>query len=208
VPTPNFDLYLVTDRGMTQGRDLLWVLQQALDGGVKGIQLREKDLVGRELFFLAEAARKLTQRYHALLLINDRIDIALAMDADGVHLSTASIPIESARALLGRQQLLGASTHSLEEAQEAERSGADFVVYGPVYFTPSKASYGSPQGLAALKKVVEKLSLPIYAIGGIKPENIADTRRTGVRGVALISAVMSAADPENATKEILKLFNR
>jgi thiamine-phosphate pyrophosphorylase len=208
VPTPDFDLYLVTDRGMTQGRDLLWVLQQALDGGVKGIQLREKDLVGRELFFLAEAARKLTQRYHALLLINDRIDIALAMDADGVHLSTASIPIESARALLGRQQLLGASTHSLEEAQEAERSGADFVVFGPVYFTPSKASYGSPQGLAALKKVVEKLSLPIYAIGGIKPENIADTRRTGVRGVALISAVMSAADPENATKEILKLFNR
>jgi thiamine-phosphate pyrophosphorylase len=208
VPTPDFDLYLVTDRGMTQGRDLLWVLQQALDGGVKGIQLREKDLVGRELFFLAEAARKLTQRYHALLLINDRIDIALAMDADGVHLSTASIPIESARALLGRQRLLGASTHSLEEAQEAERSGADFVVFGPVYFTPSKASYGSPQGLAALKKVVEKLSLPIYAIGGIKPENIADTRRTGVRGVALISAVMSAADPENATKEILKLFNR
>jgi len=187
---------------------LLWVLQQALDGGVKGIQLREKDLVGRELFFLAEAARKLTQRYHALLLINDRIDIALAVDADGVHLSTASIPIESARALLGRQQLLGASTHSLEEAQEAERNGADFVVFGPVYFTPSKASYGSPQGLAALKKVVEKLSLPIYAIGGIKLENIADTRRTGVRGVALISAVMSAADPENATKEILKLFNR
>ena len=208
MPTPDFDLYLVTDRSLTQGRDLLWVLQQALDGGVKGIQLREKDLVGRELFFLAEAARKLTQRYHALLLINDRIDIALAMDADGVHLSTASIPIESARALLGRQQLLGASTHSLEEAQEAERSGADFVVFGPVYFTPSKASYGSPQGLAALKKVVEKLSLPIYAIGGIKPENIADTRRTGVRGVALISAVMSAADPENATKEILKLFNR
>jgi len=208
VPTPDFDLYLVTDRGMTQGRDLLWVLQQALDGGVKGIQLREKDLVGRELFFLAEAARKLTQRYHALLLINDRIDIALAVDADGVHLSTASIPIESARALLGRQQLLGASTHSLEEAQEAERNGADFVVFGPVYFTPSKASYGSPQGLAALKKVVEKLSLPIYAIGGIKLENIADTRRTGVRGVALISAVMSAADPENATKEILKLFNR
>ena len=193
---------------MTQGRDLLWVLQQALDGGVKGIQLREKDLVGRELFFLAEAARKLTQRYHALLLINDRIDIALAVDADGVHLSTASIPIESARALLGRQQLLGASTHSLEEAQEAERNGADFVMFGPVYFTPSKASYGSPQGLAALKKVVEKLSLPIYAIGGIKLENIADTRRTGVRGVALISAVMSAADPENATKEILKLFNR
>ena len=208
MPTPDFDLYLVTDRGMTQGRDLLWVLQQALDGGVKGIQLREKDLVGRELFFLAEAARKLTQRYHALLLINDRIDIALAVDADGVHLSTASIPIESARALLGRQQLLGASTHSLEEAQEAERNGADFVVFGPIYFTPLKAPYGAPQGLAALKKIVEKISLPIYAIGGIKPENIADARRTGVQGVALISAVMSAADPEDVTKSILNLLKR
>jgi len=208
VPTPDFDLYLVTDRSLTQGRDLLWVLQQALDGGVKAIQLREKDLGGRELFFLAEVARKLTQRYHASLLINDRIDIALAIDADGVHLSTASIPIETARALLGRQRLLGASTHSLEEAQEAERNGADFVVFGPVYFTPSKAPYGEPQGMAALKKIVEKISLPIYAIGGIKLENIDDVRRAGVRGVALISAIMSAADPKNATKKILKHFKR
>jgi thiamine-phosphate pyrophosphorylase len=208
VPTTDFDLYLVTDRGMTQGRDLLWVLQQALDGGVKAIQLREKDLVGREFFLLAEAARKLTQRYYARLLINDRIDIVLAMDADGVHLSTASFPIESARALLGRQRLLGVSTHSLEEAAEAERNGADFVVFGPVYFTPSKARYGEPQGMAALKKVVEKISLPIYAIGGIKPENIADVRRAGVRGVALISAVMSAADPKDATKKILSLVKR
>ena len=208
MPASDFDLYLVTDRSLTQGRDLLWVLQQALDGGVKAIQIREKDLGGRDLLFLAEAARKLTQRYHAHLLINDRIDIALAVDADGVHLSTASIPIESARDLLGRQRLLGASTHSLEEAQEAERNGADFVVFGPVYFTPSKAPYGEPQGMAALKKIVEKISLPIYAIGGIKLENIDDVRRAGVRGVALISAIMSAADPKNATKKILKHFKR
>jgi thiamine-phosphate pyrophosphorylase len=208
VPTPDFDLYLVTDRSLTQGRDLLWVLQQALDGGVEAIQLREKDLGGRELFSLAEAARKLTQGYHARLLINDRIDLALAVDADGVQLGNASIPIESARVLLGRQQLLGASTHSLEEAQEAERNGADFVVFGPVYFTPSKAPYGEPQGMAALKKIVEKISLPIYAIGGIKPENIADARCAGVRGVALISAVMSAADPKDATKKILNLLKR
>ena len=208
MPTPDFDLYLVTDRSLTQGRDLLWVLQRALDGGVNAIQLREKDLGGRELFFLAEAARKLTQRYHARLLINDRIDLALAVDADGVQLAKASLPIETARALLGPRKLLGASTHSLEEAAEAERKGADLVLFGPVYFTPSKAPYGAPQGLAALKKIVEKFSLPIYAIGGIKPENIADTRRAGVRGVALISAVMSAADPEDATKKILNLLKR
>jgi len=208
VPTPDFDLYLVTARNQTHGRDLLWVLEAALAGGVEAIQLREKDLGGRELFFLAESARKLTQRYHARLLINDRIDIALAVDADGVHLSTASIPIESARVLLGRQRLVGASTHSLEEAAEAVRNGADFILFGPVYFTASKAPHGSPQGLATLKKIVEKISLPIYAIGGIKPENITDTRRTGVRGVALISAVMSAADPKDATKKILKLLKR
>jgi thiamine-phosphate pyrophosphorylase len=208
VPTPDFDLYLVTDRSLTQGRDLLWVLQQALDSGVKAIQLREKDLGGRDLFSLAEAARKLTQSYHARLLINDRIDLALAVDADGVQLGKASLPIETARSLLGPRKLLGASSHSLEEAQEAERNGADFILFGPVYFTPSKAPYGSPQGLAALKKVVEKISLPIYAIGGIKPENIADARCAGVRGVALISAVMSAADPRDATKKMLNLLKR
>ena len=208
MPTPDFDLYLVTDRSLTQGHDLLWVLQQALDGGVKAIQLREKDLGGSDLFSLAEAARKLTQSYHARLLINDRIDLALAVDANGVQLGKASLPIETARALLGPRKLLGASTHSLEEAQEAERNGADFVVFGPIYFTPSKAPYGAPQGLAALKKIVEKISLPIYAIGGIKPENIADARRTGVQGVALISAVMSAADPKDATKKILNLLKR
>ena len=208
MPTPDFDLYLVTDRNQTHGRDLLWVLESALDGGVEAIQLREKDLGGRELYFLAEAVRKLTQRYHARLLINDRIDIALAVDADGVQLATHSLPIETARNLLGRQAIIGASTHSLEEAKEAERNGADFILFGPVYFTPSKAVYGSPQGLSALKNVVEKIPLPIYAIGGIKPENIADARCAGVRGVALISAIVGAADPRAATKKILNLLKR
>ena len=208
MPTPDFDLYLVTDRNETRGRDLLWVLEAALDGGVKAIQLREKNLGGGKLFFLAEAARKLTSNYHARLFINDRIDVALAVDADGVQLSTVSIPIETARGLVGGEKLLGVSTHSLQQAEEAERLGADFVLFGPVYFTPSKAPYGAPQGLAALKKIVEKISLPIYAIGGIKPENIAEARGTGSRGVALISAIMSAADPKDATKKILSLLNR
>ena len=185
---------------------MLWVLEAALDGGVKAIQLREKELDGKALFLLAEAARKLTSNYHARLFINDRIDVALAVEADGVQLSTVSIPVDTARTLLGPQSLLGASIHSLEEAMEAEKNGADFVLFGPVFFTPSKASYGSPQGLAALEKIVEKVSLPVYAIGGIKPENIAETRRSGVQGVALISAVMSAADPQYATKRILKLL--
>ena len=204
VPVPNFDLYLVTDRTQTQGRDLLWVLEQALEGGVKSVQLREKDLNGRELFTLAEKTRKLCQRFDALLFVNDRIDIASAVDADGVQLGTASIPIESARELLGPRKIIGVSTHSLLEAKDAERSGADFILFGPVYFTPSKAGYGAPQGLEALKKIVEKSPVPVYAIGGIKPDNIEDLKRTGVRGVALISAVMSANNPKIATQEILK----
>jgi len=203
VPIVDFDLYLVTDGTQTQGRNLLIVLEQALQGGVRAVQLREKDLSGNELLALAEKTRSLCRRYNSLLIVNDRVDIALAVEADGVQLGTASIPIETARLLLGPRKIIGASTHSLSEANEAVRQGADFILFGPVYFTPSKATYGLPQGLEALKKIVEKIPVPVYAIGGIKPQNIAAVRRTGVRGVALISAVMSANNPTEATRSIL-----
>ncbi len=208
MPIPDFDLYLVTDRSQTLGRNLLWVLERALEGGIRAIQLREKDIEGKELFRLAEAARKLTHRYRATLLINDRIDVALAVGADGVHLGRESFPITRARELVGAQKIIGVSTHGLEEAQEAEEQGADFIVFGPVYFTPSKANYGTPQGLMKLKKIVEKTSLPIYAIGGIKSENIPETKKTGVRGIALISAVVSARDPKTAAEEIIAQLRR
>lgn len=204
----DFDLYLVTDRKQTGGRDLLWVLEQALDGGIQAIQLREKDLPGRDLFLLAEKTRKLCHAYRAALFINDRIDVALACDAEGVQLATASIPVVQARALLGQQKLIGVSTHSLEEARKAEQSGADFLLFGPVYFTPSKAAYGSPQGLTALKAIVDNSSLPVYAIGGIGPENVEAVKNIGVRGVALISAIISAQNPKEATEKILRRLQR
>jgi thiamine-phosphate pyrophosphorylase len=205
---PNFDLYLITDRSQAQGRDLLRVLEKALDGGVRAVQLREKDLGGRELLVLAEKIKTLCERYHAGLFINDRIDVALAVDAEGVQLGGTSMPTRAARKLLGTKKLIGVSTHSTKEAEEAERAGADFVLFGPVYFTPSKAVYGRPQGIGALKEVVEKISLPVYAIGGIKAENIVEVRATGVRGVALISAIMSARDPLAAAQEILEVLKR
>ena len=209
MPIPAFDLYLVTDRRQTQGRDLLWVLEQALDGGgVGAVQLREKDLEGKALFSLAEKARGLCARHGAALFINDRIDVALAVGADGVQLAGTSLPIESARTLLGSTKAIGASTHSLEEAQEAERLGADFVLFGPVYFTPSKAAFGPPQGVLALKKIVENTRLPVYAIGGIKPENITEIMGTGVRGISLISAVLAAADPKQASGVMHKMLRR
>jgi thiamine-phosphate pyrophosphorylase len=200
----DFDLYLVTDRNQTSGRDLLWVLQQALDGGVKAIQLREKYLSGKDLFLLAEKTCKLCQAYRAALFINDRVDVALAIDATGVQLSKVSLPIATARALLGSQKCIGVSTHSLQEAREAEQNGADFVLFGPVYFTDSKAAYGAPQGLPALKTIVDNVSLPVYAIGGIKSKNIESTKNIGVRGVALISAIVSAESPKKAAEQMLR----
>ncbi len=206
--SPNFDLYLVTDRKQTSGRDLLWVLEAAFEGGVKAVQLREKDLGGRELFLLAEKLKGLTERYHAELLINDRVDVALAVDADGVHLGSASIPVAAARKLVGEKKLIGVSTHSLKEASQAEKVGADFILFGPVYFTPSKAAYGKPQGLEALKKIMENISLPVYAIGGIKVAHIPEITRTGCRAVALISAILSAEKPRTAAEEILRALRQ
>jgi thiamine-phosphate pyrophosphorylase len=187
---------------------MLWVLEQALDGGVKAIQLREKDLDGKQLFLLAEKLRVLSSRYCAALLINDRIDVALAVDADGVQLGKTALPIAAARALLGAERMIGASTHSIEEARQAEREGADFVLFGPVYFTPSKAAYGAPQGVAALQKIVENISLPVYAIGGIKENNVAAIMRAGARGIALISAVLAALDPKAAAVTMQELLER
>jgi thiamine-phosphate pyrophosphorylase len=203
VPRPDFDLYLVTDRKLTQGRDLLAVLEQALNGGVKAIQLREKDLDGKALFELAEKIAALCQNYRAELYINDRIDVALAVDAAGVQLGKNSIPIETARDLLGLEKSIGYSSHSLAEARAAERSGADFILFGPVYFTPSKDSYGAPQGLTPLREILESVTLPVYAIGGINRVNLEEVRGTGVRGVALISAIISAADIKTAAQQIL-----
>jgi len=208
VLTPTFDLYLVSDRKLTGGRDLLWVLEQALEGGAPAVQLREKDLSGRELFYLAEKTRKLCLDHKAGLFVNDRIDVALAVDADGVQLGNDSIDVAKARELLGQNKLIGASTHSFEEATAAEQSGADFILFGPVYFTPSKAIYGAPQGLPALEKIVQNVSVPVYAIGGIKLDNLAEVKTVDVDGIALISAVIAASDPKEATRRILARLRR
>lgn len=206
MPSPAFDLYLVTDRTLTRGRDLLWVLEQALEGSVNAVQLREKDLGGRELFDLAEKISRLCERYGASLFINDRVDIALAVDAAGVQLGKTSVPIEAARSLLGPERLIGASIHSLDELNDATRGGADFVLFGPVYFTPSKASFGAPQGLAALQKIVATSALPVYAIGGITEQNVEAVRNLGVHGIALIAAIISAERPKETTQRLARLL--
>ncbi|HEY1266996.1 MAG TPA: thiamine phosphate synthase [Candidatus Binatia bacterium] len=204
MPRPDFNLYLVTDRKLTGGRELVDVVAQALAGGVKAVQLREKDLGGGELFQLAKRLKDVCARHRARLFINDRVDVALAVDADGVQLGGASMPVGAARSLLGEAKFIGASIHTLEEARDAERAGADFLLFGPVYFTPSKAAYGAPQGLKRLKEVVEKISIPVYAIGGISADNVETIGETGARGVALISAIIAAPDPAAAAQAVLQ----
>ena len=190
----------MTDRRATGGRDLVEVVTAALAAGLPAVQLREKDLTGRPLLALAEALRAATARTGALLLVNDRVDVAIAAGADGVQLGTGALPVEAARALLGPGRLIGESVHA-EDAARA--SAADFVVFGPVYDTPSKRGFGPPQGLARLAAVARTSPVPVVAIGGIDAANAGTARAAGAAGVAVIRAVLSAADPAAATRDLL-----
>lgn len=200
--TIDFDLYVISDRHQTGGRPLLEVIEAALRGGVRAVQLREKDLSPRELYPLAQAMRQLTQRYGAHLLINDRIDVACAVHADGVHLTTTSLPTAVARQLLGPGSLIGVSTHNVAEVHAAVKGGADFLVFGPVFYTPSKVPYGEPVGLEALRTVRAGVKIPILAIGGVKHTNLAQVLAAGADGIAVISAVIAADDPAAAAQEL------
>jgi thiamine-phosphate pyrophosphorylase len=197
----DFRLYFVTDRKQTAGRSLVDVVHAALDGGVHAVQLREKDLEGGELYRLASALRTLTARYHACLFINDRIDVALAVEADGVHLGQTSFSVAVARQLLGPEKLIGVSTHSVAEIQAA--AGADFLLFGPVYLTPSKAVYGDPQGVERLRQAVQQSPVPVLAIGGIKATQIPEVLSVGAYGIGVITAISAASDPAQAARELL-----
>lgn len=202
----DFSLYLITDRHQTAGRDLPAVVEEALAGGVRAVQLREKDLPPRELLELALTMRELTGRYGAKLIINDRADIALAAGADGVHLGEASIPAAAVRRILGPNRLIGVSCHGREGALAAEKSGADFITFGPVYPTPSKALYGPPVGVEQLAETAALLDIPVFALGGIRRENTPEALAAGAAGVALISAVVAAGNPAEEARAFLSLL--
>ena len=205
IPDPRtWGLYVITDRTQTLGRPLEVVVEAALQGGAMAFQLREKDLSAKDLYDLTERLLTLTRPKGCALLVNDRIDIALSLDLDGVHLARSSLPPKAARELLGEGKLIGASCHSLVEAEEAQNGGADFIVLGPIYETPSKLPYGPPLGHSIIGEVRQKISLPIYALGGIKAENIQEVLAASADGVAVISAVMSAHDVSAAVQELLK----
>ncbi len=204
MPAVDFNLYLITDRNaVPPGRTLAETVRGALKGGVRAIQLREKDLCARDLYPLALELRRLTREFGARLLINDRIDLALAVEADGVHLGGQSLPVAAARRILGPDRLLGVSTHCLAEIETATGEGADFVTFGPVYPTPSKAPYGKPVGLEALTRACGLARVPVFALGGIKERHIQQVMAAGAAGIALISAIIAAPDPQPAAAALL-----
>jgi thiamine-phosphate pyrophosphorylase len=199
----DFNLYLITDRKVTK-MPLPEAVRLALKGGVRAVQLREKYLPMRELLALAQELRKITKESSARLFINDRVDVAVAVDADGVHLGGQSIPLAEVRRIVGRNMLIGASTHSIEEAREAEKAGADFITFGPIFSTPSKKKFGAPVGMEALRTVKKNGRIPVFGLGGIKSENIAQVMRAGADGVAMISAILAGDDIQTAAE----LMNR
>ena len=201
----SWGLYVVTDRSQTRGRPIEAVVDAALAGGAKAIQLREKDLSTRALYELAERLLPVVHSRGAVLLVNDRVDLALALPLDGVHLAQTSLPPAEARRLLGGGRLIGVSCHTLEEAVEAQK-GADFIVLGPLFLTQSKAAYGPPIGLERLREIRGQVRLPILGIGGITASNAADVIAGSADGVASISAVMTAADPAEAVRGLLDVI--
>jgi len=199
----NFRLLLVTDRTQTGGRSLPSLLRQSVEAGVPAIQLRERDLPAGELLSLAHEIRTFTAPRAVPLIINDRVDLMLALDLDGVHLRANSLPITVVRRLVGRDRLIGVSTHSLDEVRKANRDGADYVVFGPIFDTPSKRPFGSPMGLERLSEVCHASDIPVFAIGGITVSSVPDVRRAGAHGVAAIGAILARNDVGAATHDML-----
>ena len=198
-------LYLVTDRKLfpdTAG--LLAAIGSALAGGLKAVQLREKDLATGELLDLAYRMRDLTSQYGARLFINDRLDIAISVGADGVHLGHESMPVRAAKKVSEGRLAVAVSTHSVLQAKQAEAEGADFITLGPVFDTASKRQYGRPVGTEVLKEAASTLSIPVLAIGGITPNRVAEVMSNGASGIALISAILTADDIQNTTEEFMR----
>ena len=198
MPRPDFSLYLVTDRGLARGRPMVTIVREAVAGGVTCVQLREKSCETREFLEAARALRAATRELGVPLIINDRVDIALAVGADGVHLGQRDMPLPVARKLGPPGWQIGVSAESVEDAVRAEREGADYIGVSPVFATPTKADHAPPLGLAGLQTVRAAVKIPLVAIGGIHAGNVQDVIRAGADGVAVVSAILAAEAPRAA----------
>lgn len=203
MPSVNFRLLLVTDRHRTHGRSLPLVLQQAVEAGLPAVQLRERDLPTSELLQLGQEIRAITSPRAVPLIINDRVDLMLALNLDGVHLRANSLPVAVVRRMAGADRLIGLSTHSLAEVRQANRDGADYVVFGPIFDTPSKRQFGSPVGLEQLAEACRLSAIPVFAIGGVTGASVPDVFRAGSHGIAVIGSILDHEDAAAGTRAMM-----
>ena len=196
-----FQLHVITD-GQREADELKGIVAKAVRGGADVIQLRYKSAPALDMYNLGRAIRPVIEEAGAALLINDRLDVAMALPASGVHLAGKSLPLPVVSQMLGREEyLIGCSVHSVEEARQAERDGACYITYGHIFATNSKPGL-APRGLEALREVVEAVQIPVLAIGGINAGNLDEVLATGVAGIAVIGAVMADTDPEEAARQL------
>lgn len=201
----NLFFTLITDRNLCK-QPLLHTVKLALEGGVKTVQLREKGLATSELYSLASELREITLNFKATLIINDRVDIAIAVEAEGVHLGWQSLPFGIVRKLLGFEKLIGVSTHNRQEALQAQNCGADYITFGPIFDTPSKAGLLKPLGVEEIQKLKKEIHIPVVALGGINERNIEAVLDGGAYGIAVISSIMQADNPEDAARCLCTKF--
>ncbi len=200
----DYSLYLVTDRDLSMGRSIEEVVRAAVRGGVTCVQLREKACSSAEFLDLALSLKAELSGCRIPLIINDRLDIALAAEADGVHLGQHDIPLAAAKRISGGRLLIGISAESVDDAARAEAGGADYIGISPVFTTPTKTDTAEPLGLEGITRIRQAVKIPIVGIGGLNLGNAGQVIRSGADGVAVVSAIMSAPDPENAARELLR----
>lgn len=204
-PDIDYTLYLCTDRNLMTTETIEESVELAIKGGVSVVQLREKDCTSREFYQLARTVKTITDAYEIPLLINDRVDIALAVGADGVHLGQKDIPVRAARNLLGADKIVGATANTIELAEEAWQSGADYLGVGDIFGTTTKSNTKHIT-LEELKAIRAAVQIPVVAIGGVNEENISLLRETGVEGAAVISAVVGQKDITAAAERLISNF--
>ncbi len=201
----DFKLYVITGENYHPGRSMLEVMEAALKGGADIVQLRDKDMAKRDLLEKAKRLKELTAKYNVPLIVNDHPDVALAVDADGVHLGQDDMPVAVARQIMGPDRIIGLSTHRIEQAREAEESGADYIGVGPVYATGTKPGR-QPVTTAYVSQVAVEIRIPWVAIGGITLDNATEVLNAGASRLCAVSAVVGAEDPEAVCRRFKALI--
>lgn len=205
---PPPQIVLISDRRTRPIEDLWRIVEESANAGLTALMIREKDLLGRPLLEIARRAIVCCRPLGVSVIVNDRVDVALAAGADGVHLGIAAMSVDDARRVAGDRLRIGASTHSLEELASAEAQGADYAMFGPVFETTSRTSFGPPVGVETLAAAVRSTRLPVLALGGVTPERAELLAGTGVAGIAAISAILLAVDPRGVVAALASALRR